>query len=786
MAEAKAAAEQGQPSPAAVADFEKLGSFYLGREYDLAEKALGEIPILYDSKDLVTHAVCVGMTGSGKTGLCVSLIEEAAIDGIPTIAIDPKGDLANLLLTFPDLLPGDFRPWINEDDAARKQMTPDDYAGQQAESWRKGLASWGQDGERIRRLREAADFSIYTPGSTAGLPVSVLASFAAPAEAIREDRELLLERASFTASSLLGLLGVDADPVQSREHILISQILANAWAAGTDLDLAALINEIRDPKIARVGVLELDSFFPAKDRYALAISINNLLAAPSFATWLEGEALDVGKLLYGPDGKPRVSIFSIAHLSDAERMFFVSLLLNQVLAWVRSQSGTTSLRALLYMDEIFGFFPPIAEPPSKRPLLSLLKQARAFGLGVMLATQNPADLDYKGLANTGTWFLGRLQTERDKERVMEGLEGAAAAKSGQFDRARLGEILSGLGSRVFLMNNVHDDAPVIFQTRWALSYLRGPLTRDQIRVLMADQRAAAPAPAPSSAAPAPSAGPAAKAPASTRPVLPPGVKEYFAPVGSAFAGDDLVYRAKLFGSAEVRFTDRKSGIDTWRTLACLAPITDGPGGVDWNRAQPTDLTLADMSGEAGEAAFAPAPRDIADKDAYKRWAKDFEEWVYRNAVLDIRQADREHRDALVDRIRAEYAPKIERLEEKIRNLRQVAEREENSIRADRMDSIVSVGTSILGGLFGRRRVSTTSFNRAASAARRDAKSRQRVADAEEDLVTAEADLEQLTLEVEAKVRDLSLELRPTRSNITREQLALVWVPHARTTEALPG
>jgi hypothetical protein len=784
MAEAKTGVVAGQPSPEAVTDFEKLGSFYLGRDYDLAEKTLGTTPVLYDSKDLVTHAVCVGMTGSGKTGLCVSLIEEAAIDGIPTIAIDPKGDLANLLLTFPDLLPADFRPWINEDDAARKQMTPDQYAEQQAESWRKGLASWGQDGERIRRLKEAADFSIYTPGSTAGLPVSVLASFAAPAAAIRDDRELLLERASFTASSLLGLLGVDADPVQSREHILVSQILATAWAAGTDLDLAALINEIRDPKIARIGVLELDSFFPPKDRYALAVSINNLLAAPSFSTWLEGESLDVGKLLYGPDGKPRVSIFSIAHLSDAERMFFVSLLLNQVLAWVRSQSGTTSLRALLYMDEIFGFFPPIAEPPSKRPLLSLLKQARAFGLGVMLATQNPADLDYKGLANTGTWFLGRLQTERDKERVLEGLEGAAAAKSSQFDRARLGEILSGLGNRVFLMNNVHDDAPVVFQTRWAMSYLRGPLTRDQIRVLMADQRAAAvaSAPPPSAAAPATTAPVAPPPPASTRPVLPPGVKEYFAPVGSAFAGADLVYRAKLFGSAEVRFTDRKSGIDAWKTFAYLAPITDAPGGVDWNRAQPTELTLADMSGEAGEAEFAPAPSDIADKDAYKRWAKDFEEWVYRNAVLDIRQADREHRDALVDRIRAEYAPKIERLEEKIRNLRQVAEREENAIRSDRMDSIVSVGTSILGGLFGRRRVSTTSLNRAASAARRDSKSRQRIEEAEEDLVTAEVDLEQLTLEVEAKVRDLSLELRPTRSNITREQLALVWVPHARTTE----
>ncbi len=766
------------PSPSAVAEFEKLGAFYLGRPYDLEAKTVGAGYTLYDSKDLVTHAVCVGMTGSGKTGLCIGLIEEAAIDGIPTIAIDPKGDLANLLLTFPDLRPTDFRPWINEDDAARKQMTPDQFSEQQAESWRKGLASWGQDGERIRRLKDAADFTIYTPGSTAGVPVSVMASFAAPPDVIRNDRELLLERASFTTSSLLGLLGVDADPVQSREHILISHILGAAWGEGRDLDLAGIINEIREPKMQRIGVLDIDSFFPSKERYALAVSINNLLAAPSFATWLEGETLDVGRLLYTAEGKPRVSVFSIAHLSDAERMFFVSLLLNQVLAWVRTQSGTTSLRALLYMDEIYGYFPPVAEPPSKRPLLTLLKQARAYGLGVMLSTQNPADLDYKGLANTGTWFLGRLQTERDKERVLEGLEGAAVAKNSRFDRAGLGQLLSGMGNRVFLMNNVHDDEPTIFQTRWALSYLRGPLTRDQIRTLMAERRVTEP----SAAAPAPPPGVSRNekpAPAA-RPVLPPGVANYFAPVGHDFADDGIAYRAKLFGTADVRFSDRKSGIDIWKRLAYLAPIHDGPGGVDWDRAQPTELTLGDMSPEAEDADFLAAPPAVSNKESYKRWQAEFANWLYRNAVLDIRQAGREHRDALVDRIRDEYAPRIERLQERIRNLRQVSEREASAIRADRVDSMVSIGTSILGGLFGgRRRVTTTSLNRAASAARRDSKSRQRADEAEEDLATAEAELEQLTLEVEAKVRDLQLELRPTKSNITSPEVALVWVPTKR-------
>lgn len=500
MAEAKRKAGWQAPP---VADYEKLGAFYLGRPYDLAAKAPEPGLVLYDSKDLVTHAVAVGMTGSGKTGLCIAMIEEAALDGIPTIAIDPKGDLTNLLLTFPELRPADFRPWINEDDARQKGVSPDDFAAQQATLWSEGLASWGEDGARIKRLRDAADFSIYTPGSTAGIPVSILASFAAPGAAIRDDGELLQERVSSTATSLLGLLGIDADPVKSREHILLATLLSTAWSAGQDLDLATLISQIQTPPMDRVGVLDVEAFYPTKERNALATSLNNLLAAPGFASWMHGESLDIGKFLHGADGKPQVSIFSIAHLSEPERMFFVSLLLNQILAWVRTQSGTTSLRAILYMDEIFGYFPPVATPPSKLPLLTLLKQARAYGLGIVLATQNPVDLDYKGLANTGTWFLGRLQTERDKMRVLDGLEGAAAAANARFDKSKISEILSGLGSRRFLMNNVHEDAPVVFESRWAMSYLRGPLTREQIKKLMEGRRpAVATQAAPATASPA--------------------------------------------------------------------------------------------------------------------------------------------------------------------------------------------------------------------------------------------------------------------------------------------
>ena len=464
-------------------DFEKLGLFYLGREYDLEAKSLRDPPVLYDSRDLVTHAVCVGMTGSGKTGLCLSLIEEAAIDGVPVIAIDPKGDIANLLLTFPNLAPEDFRPWIDEDEARRAGVTADAFAAKEADRWRDGLAAWGEDGARIARLRSAAAFTIYTPGSKAGVPVSILSSFAAPQGSARDDAEALAERAGSTALSVLSLAGVDV-AARSREHTLLSTIFANAWRAGQDLDLAALIQQVQTPPFQKVGIVDLESFFPSKERFDLAMQLNGLLAAPGFEQWLEGEPLDPASLLYTPEGKPRVAIFSIAHLGDAERMFFVALLLNQVVAWMRAQTGTSSLRAIVYMDEILGYFPPVANPPSKGPLLTLLKQGRAFGVGVLLATQNPVDLDYKGLANTGTWFLGRLQTERDKARMLDGLEGAAA---GTLDRATADRLLSALDKRVFLLHDVHASGPVVFQSRWTLSYLRGPMSRDQIKALMRDR-----------------------------------------------------------------------------------------------------------------------------------------------------------------------------------------------------------------------------------------------------------------------------------------------------------
>ncbi len=465
-------------------DFEKLGVFYLGRQFDLDKNKASDDLVLYDSADLVTHAVCIGMTGSGKTGLCLTLLEEAAMDGIPVIAIDPKGDIGNLLLTFPELNAASFAPWVDEDEARREGLSVEQLASREADNWQRGLQESGQTAERIKVLKEKCEMAIYTPGGTAGRGVSILQFLSCPDSETMEDSELLGERVMTASTSILSLLGLSCEDTSSREHVLLSSIFAALWAQGKSIALDSLVGLIQSPPLERIGALDLESFYPAKERFALALKLNNLFAAPGFNNWLSGEPLDINEMLYTDSGKPRIAIFSINHLNDAQRMFFVTLLANQMISWMRTKSGTKSLRAMFYMDEIFGYFPPVANPPSKTPLLTLLKQARAFGLGLVLATQNPVDLDYKGLSNAGTWFIGRLQTEQDKQRVLDGLESAAQnAASHGLDRSKLSEVLSRLGKRVFLMHNVHEDRPVVFQTRFTMSYLRGPLTRTQIKSL---------------------------------------------------------------------------------------------------------------------------------------------------------------------------------------------------------------------------------------------------------------------------------------------------------------
>jgi len=798
-------------------DYEKLGAFYLGRPYDLKTKQAKDGLLLYDSKDLVTHAVCVGMTGSGKTGLCIALLEEAAIDGIPAIIIDPKGDLSNLLLTFPNLNADDFAPWINEEDAQKKGLSAADFASQQAEFWKKGLSEWGEDGERIKRLRNAADFRIYTPGSNAGFPVSILRSFAAPPPEIRDDNELLNERINTTTTSLLGLLGVEADPIRSREHILISNILSREWTSGKDLDVAGLIQNIQSPSFTKVGVMDLESFFPAKDRFELAMSFNNLLASPSFATWMEGESLDIQQMLHTESGKPRLAIFSISHLSDAERMFFVSMLLNHVLGWVRTQSGTTSLRAVLYMDEIFGYFPPVANPPSKLPLLTLLKQGRAFGLGVVLATQNPVDLDYKGLANTGTWFIGRLQTERDKARVLEGLEGIAGGTGQKFDRQEMEQILAGLSNRIFLLNNTHDDAPEVFETRWAMSYLRGPLTRVQIKALMdpmKGQSATAPVSATESAKPSPPAPPPTTA-QNQRPVLPPEVTQYFIPVRSS-GGATLSYHPMIIGDVEIHYSDSKK-VDLSQNVTLLTAIVDGPVNVDWDKHVAADLPVEDLESEPQSGAqFGQVPSAATKAKNYDAWKKDLSNWVYRNQRLELLESEaldvasnpgeserdfrvrlqqlaREQRDGAVEELRQKYAPKIDQLNERKRRAEQAVEREAEQAKGQKLQTAISFGATLLSSFMGRKTVSLSTLGRATTAVRgvgRSMKESEDVSRAQDNVAAIDQQLVALDQQFKDETAKLEqaydpqteelgkVSLKPTKTNIDVKFMALVWAPYS--------
>lgn len=801
----------------ASSSYEKLGQFYLGREYDAEAKAPAGDLVMYDSKDLVTHGVVLGMTGSGKTGLCMAILEEAAMDRIPAIIIDPKGDIANLLLTFPELDARSFRPWINEDDAARKGISPDDFAAKTAEIWKSGLGEWGQDAARIRTLREAVDINIFTPGSRAGIPVSILSSLGAPPEEILEDGELMGERVESTVSSLLSLVGVDADATQSPEAILLGTIFQTEWAAGRDLRLETLIRHIGKPSFGKVGVVDLDSFLPEKKRQALALKFNNLLASPGFATWLEGAPLDIAEMLHAPDGKPRMSIFSIAHLGDAERMFFVSLLLNQMLGWMRTQKGTTSLHAMLYMDEIFGYLPPTANPPSKRPMMTLLKQARAFGLGCLLATQNPVDLDYKALSNIGTWFLGRLQTERDKARVLDGIEGAAGSQNAQFDRAEMEKLLSGLGNRIFLMNNVHEDGPTLFHVRWVMSYLAGPLARTQIKELMDSKRAAFEPAAKISAGESAAGMPGMpgisdeeKPAAGARPTVGAGVEEIFVP--PAGGAEDVIYRPHLLRVGKVHFSSAKAGVDASRCVRFVNPIMPEKIDLDENLPPPLKLDEAPKHPVDG-ASFGELPGFAMNAANYKAVEKAFAEELYRGQRAEIfscpalkeysrpeesegqfrtrlQLSAREVRDAAIEKMRDSAARKVSSLQDKLRTAHGQLGRQ----RAESNSAKMQAGASVLGGILGAvlgkksglggllRGGSTLSKGTAAW------KQMQDVGAAEDKVEALDAELAALHQQIEKDAAEITASydpanlklateiLKPARTDVKIERVALLWLP----------
>jgi len=799
---------------------EKLGSFYLGAAYDLNTKTVTEQAINYDARDLTTHAVCVGMTGSGKTGLCIGLLEEAAIDKVPAIIIDPKGDMTNLLLQFENLDSEDFKKWINPDDASRKGKTVDEYADSMAELWKNGIGQWGQDTTRIQRLKESVDYTIYTPGSDSGIPINILGSFAAPGIDFDSDSEMLRERIQGTVAALLGMVGSKEDPVRSREGILLSNLFEHYWRDGEDIDLTKLILGIQKPPMSKLGVFDMDTFFPEKDRFKLAMEFNTLVASPQFQYWLQGEPLDIDKIYFTAEGKPRHSIFYIAHLSESERMFFVTLLLNSLISWMRRQSGTTSLRSLLYFDEIFGYFPPTANPPSKKPLLTILKQARAFGVGAVLVTQNPVDIDYKGLSNAGTWFIGKLQTERDKMRVLEGLEGAIAEAGGNamdFDK-----IIPSLGSRVFLMHNVHEDAPVIYHTRWAMSYLRGPLTRPQVKQLMKDRKQ------PALAQPLQIAREnqpvVVHKNESVRPSLDPSiVQKFFAVWKSSTEAKrelgtsdplTLIYEPNLLCDSSVRFFDQKRSVDVLNNLSFLANAPDSFGRLDWETALPLKGWKSSLLNDPDhpdniEVSYMEVPGTANTSKEIAKIEKEFSDWLYHNQLYNILEHDKfdlyqqaeetaeafrmrvlqeakEERDEEMDELQDKYEAKFEKLNDRIRNEEQDLEEAKSERSGRRTEEIVGMAETIFS-VFVKRRSRSMSTTLTKRRMRR--KANQKVEESKEDLEELHEDFDSLENELKGKLDKLSREwdelaadvtvreVKPRRADVNVNQVMLAWIPY---------
>ena len=815
-------------------------NFYLGRAYDPVTKTVSSKQLTYDPADLTTHAVVTGMTGSGKTGLCISLLEEAALKGIPAIIIDPKGDLTNLLLHFPDLAPQDFQPWIDAEQARRSGKTIEQVATETAMTFREGLSEWGITQERLLALKNSAQFAVYTPGSNSGIPVSVLSSLAAPNIPWDENREVLREKIASTVTALLGLVGYDdVDPLHSREHILLANLFENAWSNGKDVELTELILQTQTPPFPNLGAFPVDTFFPAKDRMELAMVLNNILASPAFESWREGQSLDIGSMLYTSDGRPRHNVFYLAHLSDTERMFFITLLLSAVETWMRTQKGASSLRALLYMDEIYGYLPPQRNPASKQPLLRMLKQARAFGLGLLLATQNPVDVDYKALSNAGTWFIGKLQTEQDKDRLLDGLESSAGGVS----RNVFDKLISTLGKRVFVLHNIHAKHPALFQSRWTMNYLAGPLTRTQIPELnkLSNADAAIQSqPAPASVQQADSSAEttsqsfmASSQTASTnqqsigsqtKPPVPSGVNEYFLPqnfsLPEAFKAtgepmpseamiDGVVYRPALMASAQIRFLDRKLGVDSEIIRAAFVGDPEKRGSVRWENFMFNGHALENAEkSPAPSSRFGTIDAPLNDARLMSALEKDFEDWAYRtssvkaraNDVLkvyagpDISRAEfmRACADAASKKRDAEIAKESAKFDRQLRTLKDKKSREERELREDEEElshrKWEEAGTHLEnifgGGKRGRRRVSSSLSKR-----RMTEKAKADVEESLDAIEDYEAQIDQLRERREEVIQEINdkwgdivnditdITVMPKKTDVFVNLFGVAWVPY---------
>ena len=811
------------------------GEMFLGGEIDAStSERIDGANILYESHHLTTHGVIVGMTGSGKTGLGMVALEEALLNNIPCLVIDPKGDMGNLLLNFPSFAAADFEPWIDEGEASRKEQTTAEFAQATADMWKSGLEGWGIGAERMRTLGMQSDFAIYTPGSQAGIPVNIVGSLAAPKLDWAVHEETIRAEIEGFVSSLLTMAGIDADPISSPDHILISTIIEKSWTEGQDMDLASLISQVQTPPLRKLGVFDLDTFFPPKDRTKLAMKLNGLVASPSFSSWMEGPPLDVEKLFYTADGRPRASVMYLSHLSDKERQFIVTLLLSKVVTWMRQQQGTSDLRALVYMDEVFGFAPPTGEPPSKKPILTLLKQARAFGVGLLLSTQNPVDLDYKAMSNAGTWMIGRLQTERDKARILEGLKSA----SGDVDVKAFDQLISDLGKRQFVLHSTKAKAPKVFTTRWAMSYLAGPLSREQVTTLTADspEKAAAP-PIAESPAPVPSTPATSIAPSETpvggtvtatgsstahdetpvAPTVPDSVRTYFLDPAASWASQvgavsgGTRHEAAIVARVDLVFDDQHAGLshrEEWEAVYFPLGASFDPESaitVDYDE---RDLRTAAPDG----IQFALTDLKIDTKTAWTSLQTDIKNWLYQHQSITVMKnpalklysrvgeteeefkvrclaAAEDSSDVDVSKLKDKYESKIKTVKDQLRTAERRVQELEVDVSSRKQTELVAGAGDLLGAFLGGRRRSRSLSGVAnrRSQTRRTAERLETAMDKVDDKLVAMDELEdQLAEDLqeivakwdEAAALVESIDVGLEKTDIRVEEVSLLWIPTA--------
>jgi hypothetical protein len=770
--------------------YEKLGLFYLGKDVDKENQSATEVLTLLKNKNFTTHAAIIGMTGSGKTGLGIGIIEEAAIDNIPAIVIDPKGDMGDLCLADPSFDPENFVHWV-KDEAEAKEEEPKAYAAKIAKVWKEGIESWGQDSDRVARFAGVKK-TIYTPGSSAGVPVNILASLETPSAEIMEESDTFASYLKSTTVGFLSLVGEDTDALDSPEYILLAQILTKAWISGESIGIDTVVGRIINPPFKTIGVLPLETFIPQQKRFKLATKFNALLASPSFAQWLTGERLDIQRLLYDENGKAKVSIFSIAHLNDKERMFFVALLLNQYIAWMRRQSGTSRLKTLLYMDEIFGFFPPSKNPPSKEPMLLLLKQARAFGVGVVLSTQNPVDLDYKGLSNIGTWFIGRLQTTQDIDRVIEGLGGQIGSR---FQKSEIRTLLANLQKRTFFLKSTHLEDIRLFTTRWVLSYLKGPLKKKEIATLMEQQK--------NVLIKKEESIPHAIAQDlhhDTFQQIDSSILQYFEPDPSQ------VYRfnATLGAKVSVRFYNQRRGIDEVKRMIFSLPLHESMQRIDWHDSYEDEIDFENYPHTSPkEASFSRLPDILLRDKKLKGCIRELKEFIYGSESITLWRCERpklesvpgesradfmvrlqdlleEKKEEEIDKLKERYGKKEKTLLDRLRRAQERVEKEE----ADSTSTLIETGIAVLGALFGK--TSATKIGHAVNKGGKILKERGEMSRAQERVAAIEEDIEILSDELEEKIDQLyekydienyppkEIKIKPRKTDIDVENCAVVW------------